>query len=107
MTNSALSVVSLTTTHDNSRQQLLNALNRTFEHKSTGKYMHKSHMHPNHFTTVEKIVFLSVQKVFLTPNLVTYGNIRHVVFRRTWTIPLPHRGDTICKMIIYHFMRLS
>ena len=69
--------------------------------------MHKSHMHPNHFQTVEKIVFLIVKKVFFTPNLVTNGNIRHVVFRRTWTIPLHRRGDTICKMIIYHFMCLS
>ena len=40
-------------------------------------------MHPNHFQTVEKIVFLSVQKVFFIPNLVMNGNIRHVVFQRT------------------------
>ena len=52
-------------------------------------------MHPNHFKTVEKIVFLTVKKVFYTPNLVTNGNIRHVVFQRTWTILLYRRGDTI------------
>ena len=60
-------------------------------------------MRPNHFKTVEKIVFLTVKKVFFTPNLVTNGNIRHVVFQRTWTILLYRRGDTICKMIIYPF----
>ena len=52
--------------------------NRTFEQKSTVKYMHKSHMHPNHFQTVEKIVFLTVKNVFFTSNLVTNGNIRHL-----------------------------
>ena len=63
--------------------------------------MHKSHMHPNHFKTVETIVFLTVEKVFVTPNLVTNGNIRHVVFKRTWTILWYRRGDTICNMSIY------
>ena len=42
--------------------------------------MHKSHMHPNHFQTVENKLFLIVKKVFFYPNLVTNGNIRHVVF---------------------------
>ena len=50
-------------------------------------------MHLNHFQTVEKIVFLTVKKVFFTQNLVTNGNIRQVVFQRTWTILVHRRGQ--------------
>ena len=68
--------------------------------------MHESHIHLNHFQTVEKIVFLIVKKGVFYLNLVTNGHIRHVVFRRTWRILLYRRGDTICKMIIYLFLNI-
>ena len=90
----------LTTPQDNSRQQFFKST--LTEHLNISQPLNtctKSHMHLNHFQTVEKIVFLIVKKVFFTPSLVTNGNIRHVVFRSTWTIPLHRRGNTICKMI--------
>ena len=65
------------------------------EQLSTVKYMHKSHLHPSHFQTVKKIVFLIVKKSVFYLNLVTNGNIRHGVFQHTWTILLYRRGDTM------------